>query len=155
MDRDYEDWTENLAETLANDGHGLAVITLARYRDTAGRDKILETARGIADAAGWHIHEISAPLVSKYLYELPTQGFLILRDVDVPLPHGASLVPALFQLMVQKGYPVALFIVGTVPGIRALLRHPGLGFLSRSEFVTQPSDEGNHAPPADAPERRP
>lgn len=126
-----------LADTLAHQGHGLAQMTVASYKDAAGRDAVIETAKNVAAMAGWSVCEVSAVSVDPDPSVLPETGLVVLRDVDIPLPPAVPVLMGAFQLLVQRDLPVVLLVVGTTRGIKALRLHPGMGFLSRAESVIQ------------------
>lgn len=129
------EWAMELAETLQNGGHGLAQITVGSYESTTGRDQIIAPAKNAAELAGWPLLELSARDVTADPSILLEAGFTILREVDSPLPVAVPVLIGAFQHLVQRDLPVALLVVGTVQGVRAMRRHPGLGFLSRAESV--------------------
>ena len=131
------EWATELADTLAKGGHGLAQITVASYKDAAGRDEVIETARAVAVLAGWPVCELSAVSVDPDPWILPDTGLIVLRDVDTPLPTAIPVLVGAFQHLVQRDLPVGLLVVGTTRGIRALRSNPAMGFLSRAESVMQ------------------
>lgn len=131
------EWALELADTLAHSGHGLAQVTVASFRNAAGRDEIVETAVNITAIAGWPLCELSATSVDPDPSVLPEAGFVIVRDVDVPLPTAVPVLMGAFQHLVQRDLPVGLLVVGTTRGIRALRSHPAMGFLGRAESVIQ------------------
>lgn len=131
------EWATELAETLAHRGHGLAQITVASYKDSAGRDEVIETAKAVAVLAGWPVCELSATSVDANPSILPETGLVVLRDVDTPLPTAVPVLVGAFQHLVQRDLPVGLLVVGTTQGIRVLRSHPAMGFLSRAESVIQ------------------
>lgn len=137
MGLDAEEWATELAETLAHRSHGLAQITVASYRNSAGRDAVIETAKNGAAMAGWPVCEISATKADPDPLILPEKGSVVLRDVDIPLPEAVPVLVGAFQLLVQRDLPVVLLVVGTRRGIKALRLHPSLGFLGRAESVIQ------------------
>ncbi|MEJ1193164.1 hypothetical protein [Pseudarthrobacter sp. CCNWLW207] len=126
-----------LADTLAHYGHGLAQMTVASYKDAAGRDAVIETAKSVAAMAGWPVYELSVMNVEPDPSVLTETGLVVLRDVDVPIPTALPVLVGAFQLLVQRDLPVVLLVVGTTRGIKALRLHPGMGFLSRAESVIQ------------------
>lgn len=131
------EWAAELADTLAHRGHGLAQITVASYKNSVGRDEVIETAKNVAATTGWPVYELSAMRVDPDPSILPDTGFVVLRDVDMPLPTAVPVLVGAFQLLVQRDLPVALLVIGTIRGIRALRRNPAMGFLSRAESVTE------------------
>ncbi len=134
---DTAEWALELTDTLTHSGHGLAQVTVAAFRDVAYRDEIIEAAMTVTAAAGWPLYELSARSVEPDPELLPEEGFLILRDVDAPLPMAVPVLIGAFQHLVQRDLPVGLLVVATTRGIRALRLHQGLGFLSRAETLTQ------------------
>ncbi|PVZ52608.1 hypothetical protein [Arthrobacter sp. H-02-3] len=130
------DWAAELADSLAHRGHGLAQITVASYKVTAGRDALIETAKNVALVASWSVYELSAINVSPDPLILPEAGLIVLHDIDTPLPGAVPVLVGAFQHLIQRDLPVALLVIGTVRGIRALRGHPAMGFLSRAESVT-------------------
>jgi hypothetical protein len=68
---------------------------------------------------------------------LQDAGYVILRDIRVPLRVEVVVLIGAFQLLVQKGLSVGMLAVGPPTGIKALRSHPGQGFLSRAELVIQ------------------
>lgn len=131
------EWALELNDTLTHSGHGLAQVTVASFRNATGRDEIVEAAVNATAAAGWPLYELSATTVKSDPAVLPEAGFVILRDVDAPLPVAVPVLIGAFQHLVQRDLPVGLLVVGTTRGIKALRLHPGLGFLSRAESVMQ------------------
>lgn len=131
------EWAVELADTLAHHGHGLAQMTVASYKNVAGRDAVIETAKNVATIAGWPVCEFSAMSVDPDPSVLPKTGFVVLRDVDIPLPTAVPVLIGAFQLLVQTDLPVVLLVAGTTRGIKALRLDPGLGFLSRAESLIQ------------------
>lgn len=79
------EWGLELADTLAHRGHGLAQITMACYKDPAARDQILTQGKDVAAVAAWPVCEISAMDADADPFILPEAGFIVLRDVDMPL----------------------------------------------------------------------
>lgn len=134
---DTAEWVLELTDTLTHSGHGLAQMTVATFRDVAYRHEMIEAARGVASAAGWRLCELSARNVEPDPAVLPESGFVILRDVDAPLPMAVPVLIGAFQHLVQRDLPVGLLVVATTRGTRALRLHQGLGFLSRAETLTQ------------------
>jgi hypothetical protein len=122
---------------LTHSGHGLAQMTVAGFRDAAYRDEIIEAARTVTAAAGWQLYELSATSVEPDPSVLPEAGFVILCDVEAPLPMAVPVLIGAFQHLVRRDLPVGLLVVATTRGIRALRRHSGLGFLSRAESLVQ------------------
>lgn len=132
---DASEWATELAETLAHRGHGLAQITVASCRDPAGQDEVIAVACQAAATAGWPVYEISAIRVDADPSVLPEAGFVILRDIDTPLPTAALVLVGAFQLLVQRDLAIGLLVVGSIRGVTALRKNPGMGFLSRAESV--------------------
>ena len=131
------DWAAELVDTLAHRGHGLTQITVASYTMSVGRDEVIATAKNVAATTGWPVYELSAMRVDPDPSILPDTGFVVLRDVDMPLPTAVPVLVGAFQLLVQRDLPVALLVVGTNRGIRALRGNPAMGFLSRVESITE------------------
>lgn len=122
---------------MAQRGHGLAQMTVASYKNAAGRDVVIETARNVAVTFGWPLYELSATSVDPDPWVLPEAGIVIVRDVDTPIPTAVPVLIGAFQHLVQRDLPAVLLVVGTTRGIKALRLDPGLGFLSRAESVIQ------------------
>jgi hypothetical protein len=131
------EWAIELAETLAHRGHGLAQITVASYRGPAGRDEVIAIARRAGATAGWPVYELSATHITEEPSQLQETGFLILRDIDVPLPMSVPILVGAFQHLVRRDLPVGLLVVGTTRGISALRKNPSVGFLSRADSVIE------------------
>lgn len=134
---DTAEWGLELTDTLTHSGHGLAQVTVATFRDVAYRDEIIEAAMTVTAAVGWPLYELSARSVEPDPAVLPESGFVILRDVDAPLPMSVPVLIGAFQHLVRRDLPVGLLVVATTRGVRALRLHPGLGFLSRAETLAQ------------------
>lgn len=132
-----DEWAQELAETLAHGWGGLATMTVAACADAAASEEVIATARKTVAAAGWHLYEIDARRTGGDPSLLPDSGYVILQDIGVPLRVEVVVLISSFQLMVQRSLPVGMLAVGSPAAIRALRRHPGLGFLSRAESVIQ------------------
>ena len=132
-----EEWSRELAETLAHGWGGPATMTVAACTDATSGQEVIEAARRTVEAAGWDRYEIDARRTTGEPSLLRDAGYVILRDIGVPLREEIAVLISAFQLLVQTSLPVGMLAVGSPAGIRALRRHPGLGFLSRAESVNQ------------------
>lgn len=108
---DAAEWAHELAYSLSVGPGTPSLLTVATCTGTAASKKVMETAKRVVGEVGWPVYELAARDMTPDPSLLRPSGFLILRDVRQPLPPAA--------------------------GIKALRRHPGLGFLSRAEWVVQ------------------
>lgn len=134
---DAAEWAPELAYSLANGPGTLSLLTVATCTGPAASRKVIETARRVVGEAGWTVYELVAREVAPDPSLLRENGFLILRDVRQPLSPSVPVLIGAHQLHIRQNLPVGLLIVGSPAGIKALRRHPGLGFLSRAEWVEQ------------------
>lgn len=126
---DSEAWKVELAEALTDGPGALSLSTVATGANAEAVQRIIDAARWTVEQAGWPIYELSAPNVASDPSTLPDDGYIILRDVHTPLPDAVPVLIAGYQHFVRRGLRVGLLVVGSPPGIKALRRHPGLGFL--------------------------
>jgi hypothetical protein len=112
-------------------------MTVAACADAAASDEVIATARKTVAAAGWDLYEIDARRTVGDPSLLEDAGYMILRDIRVPLREEVVVLIGAFQHLVQRSLPVGMLAVGSPAGIRAVRRHPGLRFLSRAESVIQ------------------
>lgn len=131
-----DEWADELAETLA-DGHGLATMTLAECANSTAVDEVIRTAQKTAEAAGWDLYKIDTRNAAGNPSLLPESGYVILHDIQTPLREEIAVLIGAFQHLVRRNLPVGMVAVGSPEGIGALRCHPGLGFLSRAEWVVQ------------------
>jgi hypothetical protein len=89
------------------------------------------------ETAGWHLYEIDARRTVGDPSLLEDAGYGILREIRTPLREEVVVLIGAFQHLVQRSLPVGMLAVGSPAGIQALRRHPGLGFLSRAEWIIQ------------------
>lgn len=129
------EWTEELEYSLANGPGTPALLTLASCQGSHAQTEILEAARQATEKAGWTLHLRAAEQPLTAANELQGTGFLVLYDVDVPLPDAVPVLVGAFQHLVTEGRQVGLLVTGTPKGIQELRRHPAMGFLSRAESV--------------------
>jgi hypothetical protein len=134
---DASEWAAELAYSLANGPGTPSLLTVATCSGPAASKEVIETAKRVVGDAGWPVYELVAREVAPDPSLLRENGFLILRDVRQPLSPSVPVLIGLFQLHIRRNLPVGLLIVGSPAGIKALRRHPGLGFLSRAEWVVQ------------------
>jgi hypothetical protein len=134
---DAAEWAPELAYSLANGPGTLSLLTVATCSGPAASRKVIETAKRVVGEAGWTVYELVAREVDPDPSLLRENGFLILRDVRQPLSPSVPVLISEHQLHIRRNLPVGLLIVGSPAGIKALRRHPGLGFLSRAEWVVQ------------------
>ncbi|WP_018775266.1 hypothetical protein [Arthrobacter sp. 131MFCol6.1] len=132
-----DEWAQELAETLAHGWGGLATMTVAACANAAASEVVIATARKTVEAAGWDLYVIDARWTVGDPSLLQDAGYVILRDIRVPLREEVVVLIGAFQHLVQRSLPVGMLAVGSPAGIRALRRHPGMGFLSRAESVIQ------------------
>lgn len=132
-----EEWSQELAETLAHGWGGPATMTVAACTNATASDEVIATTRRTVEAAGWDLYEIDARRTAGDPALLQDAGYVILRDIRTPLRMEVVVLIGAFQQLVQRSLPVGMLAVGSPAGIRALRRHPGLGFLSRAESVIQ------------------
>lgn len=114
-----------------------SLLTIATCTGPAATREVVETAKRVVGEAGWPVYQLAAREVTPDPSLLRPSGFLILRDVRQPLGTAVPVLIGAHQLNISRGLPVGLLIVGSPAGIKALRRHPALGFLSRAEWVVQ------------------
>ncbi|WP_426996295.1 hypothetical protein [Pseudarthrobacter sp. N5] len=132
-----DEWAYELADTLAHGWGGPATMTVAACANAAASEEVIATAKKTVEAAGWDVYEIDARRTAGDPSLLQDAGFVILRDIQTPLRVEVVVLIGAFQHLVRRSLPVGMLAVGSPAGIRALLRHPGMGFLSRAESVIQ------------------
>lgn len=134
---DAAEWAPELAYSLAVGPGTPSLLTVATCSGPAACRAVIETAKRVVGEAGWPVYELVAREVAPDPSLLRESGFLILRDVRQPLSPSVPVLIGAHQLHITQNLPVGLLIVGSPAGIKALRRHPGLGFLSRAEWVVQ------------------
>lgn len=134
---DAAEWAHELAYSLSVGPGTPSLLTIATCSGPAASRQVIEMAKRVLVEAGWPVYELFAREVAPDPSLLRESGFLILRDVRQPLAPAVPVLIGAHQLNIRRGFPVGLLIVGSPAGIRALRRHPGLGFLSRAEWVVQ------------------
>jgi hypothetical protein len=134
---DAAEWAHELAYSLSVGPGTPSLLTIATCAGPAASRKVIETAKRVVGEAGWPVYELVAREVAPDPALLRENGFLILRDVRQPLSPSVPVLIGLFQLHIRRNLHVGLLIVGSPSGIKALRRHPALGFLSRAEWVVQ------------------
>lgn len=132
-----EEWGQELAETLAHGWGGPATMTLAACANAAASKEVIATARRTVEVAGWDLYEIDARRTVDDPSLLRDAGYVVLHDIRTPLRVEVVVLIGAFQHLVRRSLPVGMLAVGSPAGIRALRRHPGMGFLSRAESVIQ------------------
>ena len=136
-DMDAAEWAHELAYSLSVGPGTPSLLTIATCTGTAASNKVIETAKRVVGEAGWPVYELVAREVTPDPSLLRPSGFLILRDVRQPLAPAVPVLIGAHQINITRSLQVGLLIVGSTAGIKALRRHPGLGFLSRAEWVVQ------------------
>lgn len=131
-----DEWAEGLAYTLQNSGHGPEQITLASATDEAGYERILKTARRVAEDAGWPVIELSVEDLRRN-YRLPESGYLVIQGGTGRLAPELVSAVAAFQHLVRDDRPVALLVVASPKAIQFLRREPAFGWLSRAEAISE------------------
>lgn len=131
------EWAEGLSYTLKNSGHGPEQITLASASDKAGFERILKTARRVAEDAGWPVIELSVENLRRN-YRLPEGGYLVIQGGKGRLAPELVSAVAAFQHLVRDDLPVALLVVASPRAIHSLRSEPALGWLSRAEAISEP-----------------
>ncbi|BBE22599.1 hypothetical protein MN0502_14820 [Arthrobacter sp. MN05-02] len=134
-------WAEDLAESLNAGRGGPSSLTVGTGADTEAIERIVDTARKVAEAAGYPVHELSALNVTGDPRILPEDGFIILRDVRRSLPVAVPVLVGAYQHLVRRGLRVGMLVVGSPAGIKALRRHPGMDFLGLADVMTEPEAE--------------
>jgi hypothetical protein len=112
-------------------------MTVAACANAAATEEVIVNARKTVEAAGWNLYEIDARRTEGDPSLLQDSGYVILRDIQAPLRVEVLVLIGAFQHLVQRSLPIGMLAVGSPTGIRALRRHPGMGFLSRAETVIQ------------------
>lgn len=131
------EWAHELAYSLSVGPGTPSLLTVATCMGPAASREVIETAKRVVGEAGWPVYELVAREVAPDPSLVRENGFLILRDVRQPLAPSVPVLIGAHQLHITRRLPVGLLIVGSPAGIKALRRHPGLGFLSRAEWVEQ------------------
>lgn len=85
-----DEWAQELAETVARGWGGLATMTVAACANAAASEEVIATARKTVAAAGWDFYEIDARSTFGYPARLQDAGYVILRDIRVPLRTGGG-----------------------------------------------------------------
>lgn len=134
---DAAEWAQELAYSLRVGPGAPSLLTIATCFGAAASREVIATAKRVVGEAGWPLYELMARGVAPDPSLLRENGFLILQDVRQPLPPAVPVLIGAHQLNISRGLPVGLLIVGSPAGIKGLRRHPGLGFLSRAEWVVQ------------------
>lgn len=133
------DWSRDFEYDLRNGPGARTLLTLAIADNDAAAGLLIQTARKLieADAEGGPVDEVSAghltpdaPAFQHVLSRLP--GFLIVRDVEVPLNQLVVSICAAHQHRIREDIQAGLLVIGTPVGIAALRAHPAMGFLSRA-----------------------
>lgn len=133
------EWSRDFEYDLRNGSGAPTLLTFAIADDEAAAGLLIETARKLIDAEGeaGPVDEVSARHLTpdtaafqRVLSRLP--GFLVVRDVEVPLNQLVISVCAAHQHRIREDTQAGLLVIGTPAGIAALRAHPAMGFLSRA-----------------------
>jgi hypothetical protein len=132
-------WSKDFESDLRNGSGAPTLLTLAMADNDAAAGLLIQTARKLikADAEGGPMDEVSArhltPDTAAFQHVLSRlPGFLIVRDVEVPLNQLVISICAAHQHRIREDTPAGLLVIGTPAGIAALRSHPAMGFLSRA-----------------------
>jgi hypothetical protein len=137
MDEDLAlaDWEEELAYALSTGPGAWSLMTVAVCSEVAAAEKVVAAARKVVTAAGLPIFELDARHAEADPRLLPQgPGYVILRDVGVPLRIAVPVLIGGFQHLVQRGLLVGI-VLGSPAGIRALRQEASMGFISRAEVL--------------------
>jgi hypothetical protein len=143
------EWSKDFEYDLRIGSGVPTLLTLAIADNEAAAGLLIETARKLieAEAEAGSLDEVSAkhltPDTSAFrhiLSRLP--GFLLVRDVEVPLNQLVISICAAHQHRIQENAQAGLLVIGTPAGIAALRSHPAMGFLSRATPLDMRSGQG-------------
>lgn len=143
------EWSEDLEYDLRIGSGAPTLLTLAIADNDAAAGLLIQTARKLikAEADGEPVDEVSARHLTsdtaafqRVILRLP--GFLIVRDVEVPLNQLVISICAAHQHRIREDIQAGLLVVGTPAGIAALRSHPAMGFLSRAIPLDMRSGQG-------------
>lgn len=135
------EWSEDFEYDLRNGPGAPTLLTLAIAYNEAAAGLLCETARKLinadAEAEIGPVDEVSArqltPDSAAFQRVLSRrQGFLIVRDVEVPLNQLVITICAAHQHRIREDTQSGLLVIGTPAGIASLRMHPAMGFLSRA-----------------------
>jgi hypothetical protein len=133
------EWSEDFEYDLQIGSGVPTLLTLAIADNEGAAELLIETARKLieAEAETGPVDEVSArhltPDTAAFQHVLARRpGFLIVRDVEVPLNQLVISICAAHQHRIQEDTQAGLLVIGTPAGIAALRAHPAMGFLGRA-----------------------
>lgn len=145
------EWLKDFAYDLRIGSGTPTLLTLAITDSEAATEVLMERAGELIRDAGQPLEEVSAkhltletPAFQHVMSRRP--GFLIVRDVKVPLNQLVTNICAAHQHRIGEAIQAGLLVIGSPAGIAALRSQPAMGFLSRAMPLDMRKLEGD--PPA-------
>jgi hypothetical protein len=131
------EWSKDFEYDLRNGSGAPTLLTLAIADNGAQARLLVETALKLVESADGPVDEVSArqltPETAAFQHVISRlPGFLIVRDVEVPLNQLVVSMCAAHQHRIREDTQAGLLVIGTPAGIAALRSHPAMGFLSRA-----------------------